>query len=57
MNASANLELAITHLLRAKELAAFFQWPAEQQERIALLLRGAIDLQRKIRGASMAATA
>lgn len=55
MSPSAELELALTHLLRLKELADFFQWPEEQRKRINLLFRGACDLQRQVRAERKAA--
>lgn len=48
MTGHAELELAIAHLLRTKELAAFFGWPEEHQKRIDLLFRGACDLKKQI---------
>jgi hypothetical protein len=48
MTGHSELELAIAHLLRAKELAEFFHWPEEQQKRIDLLFRGACDLKRQL---------
>ena len=57
MTGRAELELAIAHLMRARELAAFFQWPEEQQKRIDLLFRGACDLRKKLTAPSAFSTA
>lgn len=45
MTTLPELELAITHLVRAKELAMFYHWPQETIDRIDLLKRGACNLR------------
>jgi hypothetical protein len=47
MNPLAEMEIAATALLRAKELATWRQWPQEEIDRIDLLKR-AVAKQREI---------
>jgi hypothetical protein len=51
MRTLPEVELAITHLQRAKELAEFYQWPTygpQTYQRICSLLRQACEVRRQM---------
>ena len=49
MTTLSQLENAIHHLLRAKELAEFYHWPKSFIDRIDLLMRGTIKTRDQLR--------
>ena len=48
MTVSAELELALAHLLRAKELAQFYTLPEDQQQKIDLLKRATAKVRKQV---------
>jgi len=49
MTTLSQLENAISHLLRAKELAEFYHWPQSFVDRIDLLMRGTVNTRDQLR--------
>jgi hypothetical protein len=55
VSAAQELELAITHLLRARELAQFFGHPEEMVKRIDLVKRATAKVRAQLMAGKQAA--